>query len=61
MGLAPARIPVEVAELPETAGGGGTTLTPSEPAVRDEAFPVTVGGGTTTEVLPKTRFRRELM
>ncbi|MFZ1158638.1 MAG: hypothetical protein WAO10_12720 [Candidatus Sulfotelmatobacter sp.] len=60
-GLAPARVPVEVAELPETEGGGGTTLAASEPAVREGLLPVTVGGGATTDVLPKTRFRRELM
>jgi hypothetical protein len=60
-GLAPARAPVEVAELPETAGGGGRTLDPTEPAVRDGLLPVTVGGGATTDELPKTRFSRELM
>lgn len=60
-GPAPARVPVEVAELPETAGGGGTTLAASDPAVREGLLPVTVGGGATTDVLPKTRFSRELM
>ena len=59
-GLAPVRVPGEEVELPETAGGGGTTLAVSEPAVRDGLLPVTVGGGATTEVLPNTRFRREL-
>lgn len=44
-----------------TDGGGGTTLVASEPPVRDRVLPVTVGGGATTDVLPKTRFRRELM
>jgi hypothetical protein len=52
---------VEESEFPETAGGGGTTLVASDPAVRDELPPVTVGGGATTGVLPKTRARRELM
>ena len=57
----PVRVPDEEAPAPETAGGGGTTLAASEPTVREGLLPVTVGGGATTEVLPKTRFRRELM